>query len=156
MAWTPELIKELEKLWNKGLTTMEIGSRLGLSKNAVVGKAHRLGLEARPSPIKHENVKHTANKAVRKEEPVKKNADVSDASSGPVFKSEPLPPEINIHKSKKQKGVAGVDLKPNSCRWPEGDPKDPNFHFCGEPVAPGKIYCPDHCAIAYTGVFKAR
>ena len=72
------------------------------------------------------------------------------------FKVEPLPPEINVHKSKRHKGVALVDLKPNSCRWPEGDPKDPNFHFCGEPVAPGKIYCPAHCAIAYTGIFKAK
>ena len=54
MSWTPELIKELKKLWKKGLTTGEIGRILGISKNAVVGKAHRLGLESRPSPIKRE------------------------------------------------------------------------------------------------------
>ena len=155
MAWTPELVKELEKLWKKGLTTMEIGNQLGLSKNAVVGKAHRLGLESRPSPIKYENVKRVASKAIHKKETTEES-DVSGTSSSPVFKSEPLPPEINIHKSKKHKGVALVDLKPNSCRWPEGDPKDPNFHFCGERVAPGKIYCPAHCAIAYTGIFKAK
>ena len=68
MAWTPELVKELEKLWKKGLTTMEIGNQLGLSKNAVVGKAHRLGLESRPSPIKYENVKRVASKAIHKKE----------------------------------------------------------------------------------------
>ena len=157
MAWTPELVKELQKLWNKGLTTMEIGQQLGLSKNAVVGKAHRLGLESRPSPIKHESVKRMTNKAIRKNIDIEKNEYLSSSvPEDPVFKSEPLPPEINIHKSKKHKGVALVDLKPNSCRWPEGDPKDPNFHFCGERVAPGKIYCPDHCAIAYTGIFKAK
>lgn len=50
--WTPELIDEITKLWNEGLTTAEIGKRIGVSKNAVIGKAHRLGLPPRPSPIK--------------------------------------------------------------------------------------------------------
>ena len=57
MGWTPETIKELKRLWNKGFTTVEIGNRLGMSKNAIVGKAHRLGLESRPSPIKRELTK---------------------------------------------------------------------------------------------------
>lgn len=51
MAWTPERIAELQQLWDKGLSTAEIGRRLGISKNAVVGKAHRLSLAPRPSPI---------------------------------------------------------------------------------------------------------
>ena len=54
MSWTPELIASLENLWNDGLTTTEIGRRLGMSKNAVIGKAHRLGLSGRPSPIRRE------------------------------------------------------------------------------------------------------
>ena len=52
MDWTPERIADLTRLWNEGLTTSEIGKRLGISKNAVVGKAHRMHLSARPSPIK--------------------------------------------------------------------------------------------------------
>jgi len=52
MVWTEERIELLEALWGEGLTTGEIGKRLGVSKNAVVGKAHRLGLKGRPSPIK--------------------------------------------------------------------------------------------------------
>lgn len=52
MAWTEETISELTRLWQQGLSTSEIGRRIGMSKNAVVGKAHRLGLIARPSPIK--------------------------------------------------------------------------------------------------------
>ena len=51
MSWTPERIGELEKLWAEGLSTAEIGRRLGVSKNAVVGKAHRLRLPGRQSPI---------------------------------------------------------------------------------------------------------
>ena len=52
MSWNDEKINRLKKLWAEGLTTGEIGKRLGISKNAVVGKAHRLGLKGRPSPIK--------------------------------------------------------------------------------------------------------
>ncbi len=52
MSWTPERIAELQKLWQEGLSTAEIGRQLGISKNAVVGKAHRLGLSSRPSPIR--------------------------------------------------------------------------------------------------------
>lgn len=52
MVWNDERIEELKRLWAEGLTTGEIGKQLGVSKNAVVGKAHRLGLKGRPSPIK--------------------------------------------------------------------------------------------------------
>ena len=50
--WTPELIDQLAVLWKEGLSTAEIGRRLGVTKNAVVGKAHRLALDPRPSPLK--------------------------------------------------------------------------------------------------------
>ena len=52
MAWTEEQIDQLKELWSEGLSTSEIGRKLGVTKNAVVGKAHRLGLPPRPSPIK--------------------------------------------------------------------------------------------------------
>ena len=50
--WTPDLMERLSALWDEGLPTAEIGRRLGISKNAVIGKAHRLALKARPSPLK--------------------------------------------------------------------------------------------------------
>jgi len=52
VVWTDERVEELKRLWGEGLTTGEIGKALEVSKNAVVGKAHRLGLKGRPSPIK--------------------------------------------------------------------------------------------------------
>ena len=52
MSWTDEDIERLKKLWSEGHSTAEIGRLIGKSKNAVVGKAHRLSLAARPSPIK--------------------------------------------------------------------------------------------------------
>ena len=61
-VWTDDRIAKLKKLWTEGLPTGEIGKRLGVSKNAVVGKAHRLSLKSRPSPIR---------RAVKKAEPKK-------------------------------------------------------------------------------------
>ena len=157
MAWTPDLIKELKRLWNKGLTTVEIGNRIGMSKNAVVGKAHRLGLEGRPSPIKRDKKKEaTVVRAPKKTvEAPKQKVTQSILPPEPVFEVEPIV-EKAVPKKKKRKGVQLVDLKPNSCRWPEGDPKDPDFCFCGQECVPGKIYCEEHCAIASSGVFKAK
>ena len=160
MAWTPELVKELKRLWNKGLTTVEIGNRIGMSKNAVVGKAHRLGLEGRPSPIKRDKKVAVLEQASVNEAPQEntENFEELESSSFPpeeILKGEPI---VEMPKSKKgkRKGVQLVDLKPNSCRWPEGDPKDPDFCFCGKECVNGKVYCEEHCAVAYTGVFKAR
>lgn len=117
MTWTTEKIKQLKKLWSKGKSTVEIGRELGISKNAVVGKVHRLELNARPSPIKKETVKKTVKK-----------------------------------KEVKQENVSLMDLKMNSCRWPIGDPKDADFHFCGKDTVTGKPYCSEHCKIAYTSL----
>ena len=120
MVWTPEKIKLLKKLWLKGKSTIEIGKELGMSKNAVVGKVHRLELAARPSPIK-KNQKQGEQKQ-------KQAAQI------------------------KQSKVSLMDLKLNSCRWPIGDPKDDDFHFCGADTVTGKPYCSEHCKIAYTSL----
>lgn len=154
MGWTPELIKDLKKHWKKGLTTGEIGRLIGMSKNAVVGKAHRLGLESRPSPIRREKLEasKTRKAAKRLLKPVQNEQqnelNTSTVEAGKSVKS--------VRKNGKNKGVKLVDLKPTSCRWPEGDPKDPDFHFCGKEAVPGKSYCDEHCQVAYSGVFKAR
>ena len=120
MSWTPERIKLLKKAWQQGKSASAIARDLGVSKNAVIGKMHRLNLS--------EKVK----KVVREVE-VKKDAYV-------------LP----------KNGVQLLDLKTNSCRWPMGEPTDPDFHFCGHEVLSGKPYCAKHCAIAYTNIKEAK
>jgi GcrA cell cycle regulator len=119
VSWNDEKIQRLKKLWSDGLTTGEIGKLIGVSKNAVVGKAHRLSLKGRPSPIKRQDVKAPAAKKV----------------------------ETRI--------FTLVDLSAQTCRWPIGDPKHEDFHFCGKGVSPGKPYCAEHCAAAYVGSSKA-
>lgn len=159
MAWTPELIKELKKYWKKGLTTGEIGRLIGMSKNAVVGKAHRLGLEGRPSPIKHERIriskktvlKKTSAASVKKVEEVEDDIEVVEEDVKAIMAKKKA-----AEKKKKISGVSLVDLKPNGCRWPEGDPQDDDFCFCGKEAVTGKPYCAEHCQVAYTGILKTK
>jgi len=63
MVWNEETIRHLRDLWAEGHSTAEIGRRLGVSKNAIVGKAHRLDLDARPSPIRREGPKQATERA---------------------------------------------------------------------------------------------
>ena len=87
MSWTEERIERLKAMWTKGATASEIADELGgVSRNAVIGKAHRLGLEARPSPVKPgEEVEHAA--------PAAKAAPKSDANA-PAPKAEPSPMRV--------------------------------------------------------------
>ena len=119
MSWTDDKIARLRELWKSGLSTAAIGRELDVSKNAVVGKAHRLGLEPRPSPIAAGSPRKT-----------------SGAASG--------------RKTREPARIADViDLGPQMCRWPFGDPDDKDFHFCAVAAAPGRPYCEEHCAVAY-------
>ena len=141
MSWTDEKIDDLKKLWAKGLSTAEIGRELGVSKNAVVGKSHRLGLKPRPSPI-----------AGKTAEPAAPGAAPAAAAAAPA--------KPKAAKPAKPKEVARIgdiiDLGPQMCRWPFNDPGDEDFHFCGRQVTPSKPYCPEHCAVAYVTKSSSR
>lgn len=143
MGWTDEQVEELKRLWDQGLTTGEIGKALGVSKNAVVGKAHRLGLNGRPSPIKR-NEEETEAVA----EPVEKSAEPKKSVKTAAVKKP-------VEKEKKKLFTVN-DLTSSSCRWPIGDPKDEDFHFCGKEALPDKPYCAEHAAIAYVSAKMLR
>lgn len=169
MIWTPEKVQELKKMWDSGLSTGEIGRILGVSKNAIVGKVHRLALESRPSPIAGTKTGPEKKKAVKKAALKKKTtakktvakATAKTTASKAGKKSPDIKPETATDKEEQKTvvkglGVALTDLTPTSCRWPEGDPKDPDFSFCGREVVPGKIYCAEHCAVAYSTLLKNK
>lgn len=137
MEWTPEKIAELSRLWSEGLTTSEIGKRLGISKNAVVGKAHRMRLAARPSPIKR-----LARPAVPRPAPARA---VTPAAAAPP--SAQVSPPRSTGQPKRV-----VELSAHGCRWPIGHPGEPGFHFCSERAVVGKPYCAEHAAMAYVRV----
>lgn len=141
MAWTDEMVEGLKSMWKQGLTTNEIAKNLGVSKNSIVGKVHRLNLTARPSPIK----KKDDETEVVEAQPVK-------PAVKPVKKITISPVEIKTpagEKKSSQSGVCLTDLSNHTCRWPLGDPRDENFCFCGKKVRSGQTYCEEHSAIAY-------
>lgn len=150
MGWTDEQIEELKHLWEKGLTTGEIGKALGVSKNAVVGKAHRLGLNSRPSPIRRGDDEATAPAATGNNAPAPEQKDAAPAEPKKTAKAA-------VKKTAEKKKLFTVnDLTAGSCRWPIGDPKDGDFHFCGKEALPDKPYCAEHAAIAYVSAKTLR
>ena len=129
MDWTPEQIGQLTRLWSEGLSTAEIGKRLGISKNAVVGKAHRLHLNSRPSPIKRVGPRPAVVRQPAQARPI-----IPAAAPAPA--PQPMPTRV-------------VELSSQSCRWPIGHPGEENFHFCTQRAIQGKPYCIEHSAVAY-------
>ena len=140
--WTQELIARLRALWNEGHSALEIGRRMGLSKNAVVGKAHRLDLPPRKRSIRRGGHKPRAPDPRQARGP----APPRSAASGPppVSREAPARPAISAT-------LARPTLDPSGrpCCWPIGEPGQPGFGFCSRGAATGKPYCPEHVAIAY-------
>jgi GcrA cell cycle regulator len=137
MSWTDERVALLKKMWCEGKTAAEIAKELGdVTRNAVIGKAHRLRLSNRVSPIQQNNKK-----------PAPKAAEEKPAAR----RSAPVPArEIEVL------GVSMAELKDRMCRWPIGDPREDNFHFCGLESVTGLPYCPEHSRIAYQAATRSR
>ena len=141
VEWTPERIKVLIGLWEEGLPTSEIGRRLGVTKNAVVGKVHRLGLKKRQSPIRQSAGTSSQPKKAKKAPPAQPTT--AQPQSAPV--KLPTGDVVRLE-----------ELTAQMCCWPEGEPGTPEFHFCGQPAVPEKPYCEEHCARAYVKVSKDK
>ncbi|MEM6812471.1 MAG: GcrA family cell cycle regulator [Pseudomonadota bacterium] len=136
MSWTDERVTILKQLWGEGKTAAEIAKELGegVTRNAVIGKAHRLKLSSRMSPIQQNIKKKSADKA---------------APPAPRKSSRKIP--VFLGKQLKME-----DLRDKMCRWPNGDPEDENFSFCGCETVEGSPYCKVHTEIAYQVTSKAR
>ena len=139
MPWDDNNVAKLRDLWDQGLPTAQIGKLLGFTKNAVVGKAHRIGLERRPSPIRRTAVKPDRKKA---RSPVMPKLNFESTKEQESISTEPSvfqPVVKNIFTASPKRG----------CEWPEGHPDEADFGFCGKDRFEDKPYCLDHCAVAY-------
>lgn len=164
MGWTAEKIEQLNKLWSEGMSITEIGKILGMTRNAVVGKAHRLGLAKRPSPIARAPGPRPAAQpapAAQPTRPVVAPAPAAAVSApvveAPVVTPKPALPVMPQPVRPRPAPAFRATRVANgpACRWPIGDPKSPDFHFCGSPSIEGKPYCEKHCAMAYSGWSEA-
>lgn len=180
MAWTDERIELLRKSWKAGLTASQIAEVLadGVSRNAVIGKAHRLGLPPRPSPVRPGEVVLLAAGEMLVVEVVEidvlrvgavgsvaDEVEIGDAVESPVAQRvaaaiAPVGPARRPSRSaaalRKPARTTLLDLSEKICKWPIGHPGDADFHFCGKPSQASFPYCSEHCAIAYQAQMPRR
>lgn len=165
MAWTDERIAQLKKLWEEGKSASQIAEILGdgMSRNAVIGKAHRLGLSSRPSPLKQAAAAAAPTPAAgapAAPTPIPAPAAIPAAPLTPPKAAVPaseaaLKPRpvaaapAPAAKPGKDGKVSLLELNDRICKWPIGHPDEADFHFCGKPVNPGFPYCGEHCLVAY-------
>lgn len=126
----PHMIPTLKRLWDQGLSTAQIGREMGVSKNAVVGKAHRVGLQ-RESPIKPKS--ETSRRANRKPPAAPK-------ITLPIAPAKPEPIKYAYR---------------GTCCFPFGEPGKPSFRFCDKPALAGRPYCLPCCKLAYVDFGRA-
>ncbi len=165
MEWAEETIVRLRALWDEGLSTAEIGRRLGVSKNAVVGKAHRLDLPARPSPIRRDGSgARTPRRSTPRRvagptlPPLSSTSSIASQGGGAGLLSHmvaaprpvPVPPPRVVPPAPRPYG------RIVTCCWPLGEPGTSNFRFCEEASEPGKPYCSEHVKLAYVKVRDRR
>ena len=175
MEWTTEAIDRLRALWAEGHSTAEIGRRMGVSKNSVVGKAHRLHLPARPSPIRRDPAAPRPVSAGRRPtlpplrvvvaEPAPVSRLTPQPASGAVPAARPAPPAraaapaaATAEAPARTASVLRPFARPSarSCCWPIGEPGTPGFRFCTAEALTGKPYCPEHASVAYVRVKDRR
>lgn len=166
MSWTDERIALLKKMWKEGKSAAEIAKMLakGVTRNAVIGKAHRMGLSGRPSPIKKPAASPKKEKeAAPKKEAVKETRSSKSAAPAPSAKMNPIMAKEAEELKKIEKevlplngGIPLIDLTERMCKWPIGDPKEDDFTFCGRGIRVGTPYCPDHAAMAYQTSSRSR
>ena len=138
MSWTEEKVEKLRDLWSKGHTASQIAEVLGeTTRNAVIGKAHRLNLEAR-APSKQTS--SSSNKS--SSNPVKRSSQTLSRKS--KFQSILLDKNFEA-----EKPTSLENLTESTCKWPIGHPDEKNFYFCGRKPEGDFPYCKLHVLYAF-------
>ncbi len=187
MSWTDDRVEKLKQLWGDGLSASQIAKALGgVTRNAVIGKVHRLGLSNRGTAAGGKSASEDAKSAAKPAKPsrpAKAAAEPKDtaaaaaqASPAPVVMRTPpvirdatqprapgLPtPEeaaaraTLVEIEKMARKLDLLSLTERTCKWPIGDPTEESFHFCGLPSVAGKPYCEHHVAVAFQPMSTRR
>lgn len=187
MSWTDERVELLKKLWGEGQSASQIAKELGgVTRNAVIGKVHRLGLSNRATAASSSKVepKPVAAKPKPKVEPrpspkteaarpVPPPPPPGSKPNLPARKliipaGQPLPPQPSANEispealakvnevEKTSKKIGLMELTERTCKWPVGDPATEDFWFCGLPVQTGKPYCEAHVGVAFQPMSARR
>ena len=158
MSWTDERVELLKKLWGEGLSASQIAGRIGsVTRNAVIGKVHRLGLSGRATtsrmkthrPNRQRMAANNAKRAAVK--PRFAQPQTGNPALRALYQPEaepyvPMAEELVIPVAERKSIQTLVEC---SCRWPIGDPQMADFHFCGKNKVPGLPYCEFHARRAF-------
>ena len=150
MGWTDERVELLKKLWQDGLSASQIAKQLGgVTRNAVIGKVHRLGLSGRAAPSQ------PTRPAFKAPRPARPAATAMPSAPRRVIAAEPasLPtvaqqPSVPAFRAEEPGSATVLTLGAHMCKWPIGDPSTDGFTFCGRRSSEGP-YCGEHARIAY-------
>jgi GcrA cell cycle regulator len=183
MSWTDERVEQLKVMWNDGKSASQIAKALGgVTRNAVIGKVHRLGLsnrsagpgknEAKPGEAPAPEIVPESESEAADAEAEAEAADASlqrEAPKRPQPPLQPLPmalpvvPEVNAEAlanlgeiEKRARRLNLMQLTERTCKWPIGDPATDDFWFCGLPAQAGKPYCEAHVAVAFQPMSSRR
>lgn len=186
MSWTDERVELLKKMWGEGQSASQIAKELGgVTRNAVIGKVHRLGLSNRATTTSANTAAKTEakSKAAPKAAPKATKADPEPkvemetkpaiAPGTPARRQiipagQPLPPQPSANEispealarvnevEKKAKKISLLELTERTCKWPVGDPATDDFWFCGLPTQSGKPYCEAHVGVAFQPMSTRR
>lgn len=159
MSWTDERVELLKKLWSDGLSASQVAAELGgVTRNAVIGKVHRLGLSGRAkTTTSSQRARRTRSQTSR---PARPSAGAAPTVGATALKADAKPqatpkpkaeekPELDAVVVPISKRASILTLTENTCKWPIGDPGDGDFHFCGHKSESGAPYCKYHAEIAY-------
>ena len=161
MSWTDERVEQLRKLWMDGLSASQIANTLGdgITRNAVIGKVHRLGLSGRvkaPSQSKP----RTRSSAPRASRAPRRSGGAVHGNTALAYHArayaQPVTRPIEEIVVPMSNPITIMELKEATCRFPLGDPQTPEFRYCGGKSEVGVPYCPFHTRIAYQPAQERR
>lgn len=184
MSWTDERVEKLKELWAEGMSASQIAKALGgVTRNAVIGKVHRLGLsnrgaaqaaqpnieDAKSAEKAAMQAETTENTEERSERPESEAEEAVESPPVPQIRDASLPrapglptPEEEAARAtlaeieKMARRLSLLELTERTCKWPIGDPTEENFHFCGLPAVTGKPYCEHHVGVAFQPMSNRR